>query len=330
MLIGRLCSKCVDSRFIEIVERIESTRVPCPNRLLSEQERQLSSQLYYMLVMLVKGRALDVVQSRGKGEGFEALRKLEELYQPKLASRFVGSLSLILNTRFSSTDVEAELELSEKTIRRYESETGKALDDQILLGVVINGLQDNSVRDHIIRNTNRLTSYQLVRDELLEIARTRGKGSKGKDDKGKGKGKTKGTSSNTALSKEKTCFYCSKPGHIKAERRKKQADDRAKGSKGSKGEKGKNAATPEQEPQSEPLSSLMEDSDSVAAIASPLKRVLVDTGAGSHLFQSGFDPHAVESVNDSSKSLVTVTGEPLTSGIRKKSVIECSGKNVQC
>ena len=71
----------------------------------------------------------------------------------------------------------------------------------------------------------------------------------------------------------------------------------------------------------------MEDSDSVAAIASPLKRVLVDTGAGSHLFQSGLDPQAVESVNDSSKSLVTVTGEPLTSGIRKKSVVvECSGK----
>ena len=98
---------CVDSRFIEIVERIESTRVPCPNRLLSGQERQLSSQLYYMLVMLVKGRALDVAQNSGKGEGFEAFRKLEELYQPKLASRFVGSLSLILNTRFSSTDVEA-------------------------------------------------------------------------------------------------------------------------------------------------------------------------------------------------------------------------------
>ena len=90
--------------------------------------------------MLVKGK-----KNSGKGEGFEALRKLEELYQPKLASRFVGSLSLILNTRFSSTDVEAELELSEKTIRRYESETGKALDDQIFLGVVINGLQHNSV-----------------------------------------------------------------------------------------------------------------------------------------------------------------------------------------
>ena len=101
MLIGRLCSKCVDSRFIEIVERIESTRVPCPNRLLSEQERQLSPQLYYVLVMLVKGK-----KNSGKGEGFEALRKLEELYQPKLASRFVGSLSLILDARFSSTDVD--------------------------------------------------------------------------------------------------------------------------------------------------------------------------------------------------------------------------------
>ena len=92
---------------------------------------------------------------------------------PKVASRFVGGLTLILSTRFSS-DIESELELFEKNIRRYEQESGKTLDDEIeiLLGVVINGLQDNSMSDHIIRNSSRLTTYQLVHTELLEIART--------------------------------------------------------------------------------------------------------------------------------------------------------------
>ena len=111
-----------------------------------------------------------IIQNSGPGEGVEAFRKLEETYHPKVASRF-GSLTLILSTRFSS-DIESELELFDKNIRRYEQESGKTLDDEILLGVVISGLQDNSMRDHIIRNSSRLTIYQLVRTELLEIART--------------------------------------------------------------------------------------------------------------------------------------------------------------
>ena len=152
-------------------ERIEASRVPMPNRLLNANDKALSAQLYYVLAMLVKGRALDIIQNSGPGEGVEAFRKMEETFHPKVASRFVGSLTLILSTRFSS-DIESELELFEKNIRRYEQESGKTLDDEILLGVVINGLQDNSMRDHIIRNSSRLTTYQLVRTELLEIART--------------------------------------------------------------------------------------------------------------------------------------------------------------
>ena len=46
-----------------------------PNRLLSESDRKLSTQLYYILVMLVKGRALDVVQNTGPGEGAESMRR---------------------------------------------------------------------------------------------------------------------------------------------------------------------------------------------------------------------------------------------------------------
>ena len=80
-----------------------------PNRLRSDSDEALSAQLCYVLAMLAKGRALDIMQNPGPGEGVEAFRKLEETYHPKLASRFAGSLSLILTTKFGP-DIESELE----------------------------------------------------------------------------------------------------------------------------------------------------------------------------------------------------------------------------
>ena len=113
-----------------------------PNRALRETEKALSCQLYFVLVMLLRGRPFDIVQNVGPGEGAESLRRLEELYHPRIASRFVGSLSLILNTKFSGDDLESELEGFEKNIRSYEAKSGKTLDDEFLLSVFIAGLQD--------------------------------------------------------------------------------------------------------------------------------------------------------------------------------------------
>ena len=103
-----------------------------------------------------------------------------------------------------------------EAVRLYEQQSGKKLDDEVLLDVAIHAVQDKGIRDHVIRNANRLTTYEHVRDELLEIARTnrilsqmptpmdigalpkgksKGKGPKGKDEKGsKGKGSGGGKS----------------------------------------------------------------------------------------------------------------------------------------
>ena len=51
---------CISTRYIELFERIESSRVPMPNRLLGENDRALSTQMYYVLAMLVKNRPLDL------------------------------------------------------------------------------------------------------------------------------------------------------------------------------------------------------------------------------------------------------------------------------
>ena len=58
---------CISPDYIDLLDRISGSRVSMPNRLLGESDRKLSTQLYYILVMLVKGRALDVVQNTGPG-----------------------------------------------------------------------------------------------------------------------------------------------------------------------------------------------------------------------------------------------------------------------
>ena len=125
---------CINYKYLELFERLDQTRSPMLNRMMNDADKALSVQLYFVLVMLVKGRPLDIVQNAGQGEGAEACRKLEELYQyhPRIASRFEGSISQILCTRFTN-DVEAELEQFEKIIRRCEAESGKTLDDEVLL-----------------------------------------------------------------------------------------------------------------------------------------------------------------------------------------------------
>ena len=48
-----------------------------------------------------------------------------------------------------TASIEAEIPFFEKLVRRYEAETGKQLDDTIKLGIIINGLQDESLKQHV-------------------------------------------------------------------------------------------------------------------------------------------------------------------------------------
>ena len=162
---------CVDRRFAAVFERIRFSYVSQLNLRLNPVEVEMSTQLYYTLVMLLHGLPLDVCHNCGNGERFETYRKLYSDFKPRVASRFVGPLTSLLATKFSS-DIEQELEQFEKMVRRYDAETGKALDDTMKLGIIINGLQDSGLKDHVIRNSHRLKTYSSIKDELLELART--------------------------------------------------------------------------------------------------------------------------------------------------------------
>ena len=111
--------------------------------------------------------------------------------------------------------------------------------DFVKAGIVVNGTEEQALRDHLVMHSARIDSHEKLKQELFDIAtaksalgtastsspmevdalrRDKGKG-KGKDkDKGKGKGKKKKDSQDTDASKaDKTkCFYCGKVGHSRS------------------------------------------------------------------------------------------------------------------
>ena len=66
--------------------------------------------------------------------------------------------------------------------------------------------------------------------------------------------------------------------------------------------------------------------DLIAGIVSTGMEVLVDSGAGSHLFTKGFDKQAIEIDSIPDNGMVTVTGQPLSTGRKKRSVFK-AGSN---
>ena len=147
----------------------------------------------------------------------------------------------VLGYRFRD-DIPNKLAAFEKTVHDYENQSTKTVDDDIKKGETVLGMEDMQVKEHLIWNSVRITSWNQMREEILEITRTqqyidsqpmpmplganpKRKG-KGKDSKGKGKGKdAKNESSKKAKNDDqRKCFHCQKTGHVKAECRKRQKD----------------------------------------------------------------------------------------------------------
>ena len=118
----------------------------------------------------------------------------------------------------------------ERIVHDHENQSTKTEDDDIKMEVTMLGMEDVRVKEHLIQNSVRITSWYQMREENLEITRTqqyidsqpwpmqlganaksKGKG-KVKDSKGKGKGKDeKNESSKKAKNDDqRKCLNCNK------------------------------------------------------------------------------------------------------------------------
>ena len=58
------------------------------------------------------------------------------------------------------------------TVHDNEKQSTKTVDDDIKIGVTMLGMEDMRVKEHLIRNSVRITSWNQMREEILEITRT--------------------------------------------------------------------------------------------------------------------------------------------------------------
>ena len=150
--------------------------------------------------MTTAGVALDKCHN----EGFEAWRQFVMEWEPKLRTKYVGLLMNVLGYRFRD-DIPTKLAAFESIAHDYENQSTKTVDDDVKIGVTMLRIKDMRVKEHLIRNSVRITSWNQMREEILQTTRTlqyidsqpmpmqlganpKSKGL-GKDSEGKGKGK---------------------------------------------------------------------------------------------------------------------------------------------
>ena len=191
------------TRLLRQVESNVEDPVVVDNTSMTEGERRLSIQLFYVLALTCRGKALQVVRRVPEGFGFEAWKQLCREFEPCLPSRFQGMLqALLAQTRVD--DPVHTIYQWESRVKVYEEQSGDKVSENIKLAVLRKYLCDGELARHLNLQSSRLTTNDLARKEAINYLRAKqlwtapggsdpmdlsplGKGKGGKKGKGKGR-----------------------------------------------------------------------------------------------------------------------------------------------
>ena len=196
---------------------VEGKTAVTPNvTVINPDSVAVSMYLHLMLTMLVEGPPLDIILNSGHGEGYESWRRLVLEYNPRSMVRAAGSMMESLshlshgirsNASMQSLNARAEHVKGWMMMKKNDDDD----DDDVKVGCVLKNMTDESLRDHLVLQSKRLTTYAMVRDEVMDAVQARAAiGSSPMlvdalmDGKGKGKGKkAKGESKDTKRKNDK-------------------------------------------------------------------------------------------------------------------------------
>ena len=209
----------ISPELLTSMQQAEAEVTPISQAALAAPEAARSTQLYFILVMLLEGRAQDKVPRVAHGAGLELWRLIVQEYEGKQPSRQAGMLQAILSYTFDVHNLNNSLERWERMVKQWETSTGKVLDDTLKIGIVIKAMpKDSSMSQHLVLNSARFNTYATLRAEMVEILMAQralqgptpmdvgALGKKGKKGK-KGSGKDSGKSGSG-------CYVCGAPNHL--------------------------------------------------------------------------------------------------------------------
>ena len=210
-----------------LLTRAETTADDVMNVSFNDVERKASLQLYHLLIMTCQGSALNRVVNSGQSQGLKAWRSLTQFYDPNSKPRKVALLMELLSFSFEG-DLTSRIESYERELQRYHSLSGRDLDEDVKVGIVLKQLPPGSLKDHLVLNADKFDTWAKVREELEIVRRatmtssssvpmdvdslTKQLNALGYQVKGKGKGKKPGSGARDGVPKE-VCHTCKKAGH---------------------------------------------------------------------------------------------------------------------
>ena len=101
-------------------------------------QENLNKELYYLFVMLCKGKAQEEVMRSPEGCGFEAWRLLTLRYESHARGRKYGLVNVCLNPTIDGADVLGSLNLWERTVSQYNLlSDGTPLPDDIKIAAIV-------------------------------------------------------------------------------------------------------------------------------------------------------------------------------------------------
>ena len=243
----------ISEAILDMMEKSEAIDSPIKMSTLTEEERQASRTLMYILNGVLTGASKRLLMNTEAHNGIEAYRQLCKREDPSSGSVQVAQLTNILRTKFSGrADLfQEEVEKLEAEVRRYEQTYSEIVGDALLQSILKSNTPAN-LKQQILLQT--FTDYAQLRNTLIEYmtnltfatgsqdgsapmdvgAITKGWWSKGgkkdgkskgkhKDQKGKGKDAKGGKSKKDGNQKGKPhrfqgyCNHCWQWGHRKTE-----------------------------------------------------------------------------------------------------------------
>ena len=158
--------------------------------------------------------------------------------------RAAGSMMEILSHPFTSDS--SSFEAFDAKVSMHERRT---TDDDVKVGCFLKNLTDESLRAHLVLQSKRLTTYAMVRDEVMDVGQARvatgssamlvdalmkGKGKdkdkkakcESKDTKSKGDQDSGDKSQDSKESAQKNNVYCDRTGHSKSDCQQRAEDMR--------------------------------------------------------------------------------------------------------
>jgi hypothetical protein len=229
----------------------EAAKRPIPVTIAAEpaKTQKKAALLYHYLINSLQGKALSMLRSVDRSNGFEAWRKLCLHYQPQVVGRHMSVLTGLMSVTFGNKDLLQDIENWEVAVDKYQHDSTEDLALSVRAAIFLKALP-SKLQEVIRLSGTKVNDYVAMRSVVLEYVRagqkfdTQGslltrddtapmdigfiKGGKGK--KGKGTGSWGGSSSShgstgngkgsqyrsdSVHSQKKTgaCKVCGKEGH---------------------------------------------------------------------------------------------------------------------